>query len=120
MSAEERELMEEVEAIKEAQMVAREVFEVPKEKHPREAKQAQGKASACSKGRGGNPSHLGPRRGPWRAGWRVQPCRGELHAIVRQCALVRTHLLGPVCCERRDRLGSTSQDAWWLGPKCTR
>ena len=42
--------MEEVEAIKEAQMVAREVFEVPKEKHPREAKQAQGKASACFKG----------------------------------------------------------------------
>ena len=64
MSAEERELMEEVEAIKEAQMVAREVFEVPKEKHPREAKQAQGKASACSKGRGGNSKPSGPTEGP--------------------------------------------------------
>ena len=57
-------LVEEEEAIKEAQRMAREVFELPKEKHPRDAEKAQGKALACSKGRGGNSKPSGPTEGP--------------------------------------------------------
>ena len=69
MTAEERELMEEAEAIKAAQKTAKEILGFPKEEKKKQVKKVQDRAAAPSETvrlglRNGNRPH----RGPWRAG----------------------------------------------------
>ena len=107
MTAEERELMEEAEAIKAAQETAKEIFGFPQEETKKQVNKAQEQVAAPSNGVSGPPEQKGPRRRAWRAGWRVQACRGSGPDRLRPCALLRAHLLACVRCERWDPAGSS-------------
>ena len=56
--------MEEREAIKEAQRMARDVFEIPSEKHSKEAGKPEGTTSAGAQARTCNSKASGPMEGP--------------------------------------------------------